>query len=156
MPKIIKRPEWHGDMIVDKILSAKLIDSNGTKYCFDNISNVKMTNTMELFNREMTVSFDVLPNKNNEYFTIIIPDKGEKKELNGTIIYCRFETAKGGFNENTKEYAYYVPCKPEDCIIKKGTIFKIWDIVKSKLQSLTTILKVESVSVLKDKEHLPF
>ena len=85
MPKIIKRPEWHGDMIVDKILSAKLIDSNGTKYCFDNISNVKMTNTMKLFNREMTVSFDVLPNKNNEYFTIIIPDKGEK-ELNGTII----------------------------------------------------------------------
>jgi len=27
---------------------------------------------------------------------------------------------------------------------------------KSKLQSLTTIVKVESVSVLNDKKHLPF
>lgn len=138
-------------MIVDKILSAKLIDSNGTKYCFDNISNVKMTNTMELFNREMTVSFDVLPNKNNEYFTIIIPDKGEKKELNGTIIYCRFETAKGGFNENTKEYAYYVPCKPEDCIIKKGTIFKIWDIVKSAPKYNGAKLRCENMVGVENK-----
>ena len=118
-----------GEMIIEKILSATLIDSNGVKYCFDKISNVEITSAVESFNKNMTVSFDALTNDNKEYFRMIFPDKGEK-ELNGTIIYCRFETAKGSFNENTKEYAYYVPCKPEDCIIKEGTIFKVWDMVK--------------------------
>ena len=62
-----------------------MIDSNGVKYCFDKISNVEMTNTVELFNRNMTVSFDVLPNENNEYFKMIVPDKGEKEMK--TFIY---------------------------------------------------------------------
>lgn len=52
-------------------------------------------------------------------------EKGEK-ELNGTIVYCRFETAKHEFNENTKEYAYYVPVAPEDCLIEVGSIFKVY------------------------------
>lgn len=57
-------------------------------------------------------------------------EKGEK-ELNGTIIYCRFETAKGEFNEHTKEYAYYIAASPEDCVIKEGTIFKVWNMDKN-------------------------
>ena len=65
--------------------------------------------------------------------------------MNGTIIYCRFETAEGSFNENTKEYAYYAPCKPEDCIIKKGTIFKVWDMVKGATKYNGARLRCENI-----------
>jgi hypothetical protein len=149
-----------GEMIPEKILSATLIDSNGAKYCFDKISNVEITSTIESFNKNMTVSFDVLTNDNKEYFKIILPDKGEK-ELNGTVIYCRFETAKGSFNENTKEYAYYVPCKPEDCIIKKGTIFKVWDMVKGttkyngarlRCENMIGVMNASDAEVIVDKK----
>lgn len=50
----------------------------------------------------------------------------EKEEMNGTIVYCRFETAKGEFNEHTKTYAYYVAASPEDCLIEVGSIFKMY------------------------------
>lgn len=50
----------------------------------------------------------------------------KKEEMNGTIVYCRFETAKGEFNENTKKYAYYVSATPEDCLIEVGSIFKVY------------------------------
>jgi hypothetical protein len=63
--------EVKGEMITEKILSATLIDSNGVKYCFDKISNVEITSTVESFiNKNMTVSFDVLTNDNKEYFKI--------------------------------------------------------------------------------------
>lgn len=50
----------------------------------------------------------------------------KKEEMNGTIVYCRFETAKGEFNEHTKTYAYYVAASPEDCLIEVGSIFKVY------------------------------
>jgi len=71
--------------------------------------------------------------------------------LNGTIIYCRFETAKGEFNEHTKEYAYYVAASPEDCIIKEGTIFKVWNMDKNIPEYNGTRLRCDRIVGVENK-----
>lgn len=71
--------------------------------------------------------------------------------MNGTIIYCRFETAKGEFNEHTKEYAYYVAASPEDCIIKEGTIFKVWNMDKNIPEYNGTRLRCDRIVGVENK-----
>lgn len=78
------------------------------------------------------------------------PEKGEKK-LNGTIVYCRFENAKGEFDGHTKKYAYYVAASPEDCVIKKGTIFQVWNADEKIVEYNGTRLRCYEVVGIENK-----
>jgi len=121
---------------IGNIVSCYAIDENGTK--ISNITLEQNTNYCDNLcchsmpiSKNGTFTLEVEPDENGNLFTIETPkqEKGEK-ELNGTIIYCRFETAKGEFSEHTKTYAYYVAASPEDSVIKKGTIFQVWNMDK--------------------------
>lgn len=115
---------------IDEIISCYAIDKNGTLIEFGKISNIEVECSFDGSNQ---ASITISPNEKGELFKITAPEKGEK-ELNGTIIYCRFETANGEFDERTKEYAYYVAASPEDCVIKEGTIFKVWNTDKKETE----------------------
>ena len=115
---------------IGEIISCYAIDKNGTLIEFGKISNVEVECSFDGSNQ---ASITISPNEKGELFKIIAPEKGEK-ELNGTIIYCRFETANGEFDERTKKYAYYVAASPEDCVIKEGTIFKLWNTDKKETE----------------------
>ena len=115
---------------IGEIISCYAIDKNGTLIEFGKISNVESECSFDGSNQ---ASITISPNEKGELFKITVPEKGEK-ELNGTIIYCRFETADGEFNELTKKYAYYVAASPEDCVIKEGTIFKLWNTDKKETE----------------------
>ncbi len=126
---------------IDEIISCYAIDKNGTQIEFGKISNIEVECD---FGGTKQVSITISPNEKGELFKIIAPEKGDK-ELNGTIVYCRFETAKGEFNENTKKYAYYVEASPEDCVIKEGTIFKVWNTDKKATEYNDTRLRCEAL-----------
>lgn len=115
---------------IDEIISCYAIDKNGTLIEFGKISNIEVECSFYGSNQ---ASITISPNEKGELFKITASEKGEK-ELNGTIIYCRFETANGEFDERTKEYAYYVAASPEDCVIKEGTIFKVWNTDKKETE----------------------
>lgn len=127
---------------IGNIVSCYTIDENGIKLNLGKISNITFEQNTNYcdnlcchsmpISRNGTFTFEVEPDENGNFFTIEVLQQEEKgeKELNGTIIYCRFETAKGEFNEHTKKYAYYVAASPEDCVIKEGTIFKVWNMDK--------------------------
>ena len=115
---------------IGEIISCYAIDKNGTLIEFGKISNIEVECSFDGSNQ---ASITISPNEKGELFKITAPEKGEK-ELNGTIIYCRFETANGEFDERTKEYAYYVAASPEDCVIKEGTIFKVWNTDKKETE----------------------
>ena len=115
---------------IGEIISCYAIDKNGTLIEFGKISNIEVECSFDGSNQ---ASITISPNEKGELFKITAPEKGEK-ELNGTIIYCRFETVNGEFDELTKKYAYYVAASPEDCVIKKGTIFKIWNTDKKETE----------------------
>lgn len=115
---------------IGEIISCYAIDKNGTLIEFGKISNIEVECS---FGGSNQAFITISPNEKGELFKITAPEKGDK-ELNGTIIYCRFETANGEFNELTKKYAYYVAASPEDCVIKKGTIFKIWNTDKKETE----------------------
>ena len=115
---------------IDEIISCYAIDKNGTLIEFGKISNIEVECSFDGSNQ---ASITISPNEKGELFKITAPEKGEK-ELNGTIIYCRFETANGEFDERTKKYAYYVAASPEDCVIKEGTIFKLWNTDKKETE----------------------
>ena len=108
--------------------------------------------------RNGTFTFEVEPDENGIFFTVEVPQKEKKgeKELNGTIIYCRFETAKGEFNEHTKKYAYYVAASPEDCVIKEGTIFKVWDSNKRIPEYNGARLRCDEIVGVEDKIDADF
>ena len=126
---------------IDEIISCYAIDKNGTQIEFGKISNIEVECS---FYGSKQVSITISPNEKGELFKIIAPEKGDK-ELNGTIVYCRFETAKGEFNENTKKYAYYVEASPEDCVIKEGTIFKVWNTDKKATEYNDTRLRCDAL-----------
>lgn len=126
---------------IDEIISCYAIDKNGTQIEFGKISNIEVECD---FGGTKQVSITISPNEKGELFKIIAPEEGDK-ELNGTIVYCRFETAKGEFNENTKKYAYYVEASPEDCVIKEGTIFKVWNTDKKATEYNDTRLRCEAL-----------
>lgn len=115
---------------IGEIISCYAIDKNGTLIEFGKISNIEVECSFDGSNQ---ASITISPNEKGELFKITAPEKGEK-ELNGTIIYCRFETANGEFDERTKKYAYYVAASPEDCVIKEGTIFKLWNTDKKETE----------------------
>ena len=115
---------------IGEIISCYAIDKKGTLIEFGKISNVEVECSFDGSNQ---VSITISPNEKGELFKITAQEKGEK-ELNGTIIYCRFETANGEFDERTKKYAYYVAASPEDCVIKEGTIFKLWNTDKKETE----------------------
>lgn len=115
---------------IGEIISCYAIDKNGTRIEFGKISNIEVECSFDGSNQ---ASITISPNEKGELFKITAPEKGEK-ELNGTIIYCRFETANGEFDERTKKYAYYVAASPEDCVIKEGTIFKLWNTDKKETE----------------------
>lgn len=123
------------------------IDKNGTRIDFGKVSNIEVEYDSD---GSKQASITILPNERGELFTITIPEKGEK-ELNGTIIYCRFETAKGEFNEHTKKYAYYVAASPEDCVIKEGTIFKVWNMDKNIPEYNGTRLRCDRIVGVENK-----
>lgn len=141
--KTLKGWNNKGNMInqIDEIISCYAIDKNGTQIEFGKISNIEVECD---FGGTKQVSITISPNEKGELFKIIAPEKGDK-ELNGTIVYCRFETAKGEFNENTKKYAYYVEASPEDCVIKEGTIFKVWNTDKKATEYNDTRLRCEAL-----------
>ena len=89
--KILKGWNNKGNMInqIDEIINCYAIDKNGTQIEFGKISNVECS-----FDGSKQVSITISPNEKEELFKIIAPEKGDK-ELNGTIVYCRFETGKG-------------------------------------------------------------
>ena len=126
---------------IGEIISCYAIDKNGTQIEFGKISNIEVEYD---FNGIQQASITISPNEKGELFKITAPEKGDK-ELNGTIVYCRFETAKGGFDENTKKYAYYVEASPEDCVIKEGTIFKVWNTHKKATEYNDTRLRCEAL-----------
>lgn len=115
---------------IDEIIRCYAIDKNGTLIEFGKISNIEVECSFDGNNQ---ASITISPNEKGELFTITTPEKGDR-ELNGTIVYCRFETVKGEFNENTKKYAYYVEASPEDCVIKEGTVFKVWNTDKKETE----------------------
>ena len=141
--KTLKGWNNKGNMInqIDEIISCYAIDKNGTQIEFGKISNIEVECD---FCGTKQVSITISPNEKGELSKIIAPEKGDK-ELNGTIVYCRFETAKGEFNENTKKYAYYVEASPEDCVIKEGTIFKVWNTDKKATEYNDTRLRCEAL-----------
>ena len=141
--KTLKGWNNKGNMInqIDEIISCYAIDKNGTQIEFGKISNIEVECD---FGGTKQVSITISPNEKGELFKIIAPEKGDK-ELNGTIVYCRFETAKGEFNENTKKYAYYVEASPEDCVIKEGTVFKVWNTDKKATEYNDTRLRCEAL-----------
>ena len=141
--KTLKGWNNKGNMInqIDEIISCYAIDKNGTQIEFGKISNIEVECG---FDGTKQVSITISPNEKGELFKIIAPEKGDK-ELNGTIVYCRFETAKGEFNENTKKYAYYVEASPEDCVIKEGTVFKVWNTDKKATEYNDTRLRCEAL-----------
>lgn len=132
---------------IDEIISCYAIDKNGTRIEFGKVSNIEVECD---FNGIKQASITISPNEKGELFKITAPEKGDK-ELNGTIVYCRFETAKGGFNENTKKYAYYVEASPEDCVIKEGTIFKVWNTDKKATEYNDTRLRCDALIGVTDK-----
>ena len=141
--KTLKGWNNKGNMInqIDEIISCYAIDKNGTQIEFGKISNIEVECD---FDGTKQVSITISPNEKGELFKIITPEKGDK-ELNGTIVYCRFETAKGEFNENTKKYAYYIEASPEDCVIKEGTVFKVWNTDKKATEYNDTRLRCEAL-----------
>lgn len=150
------------NQILGKIIGGYIIDEKGTKLNLGKISDVTFeqnTNYCDNLYCSIPISksgaftLEIEPDENGNLFTIEVPQAEEKgeKELNGTIINCRFETAKGNFNENTKIYAYYVPCKPEDCIIKVGTIFQVWDMEKKVTEYNGARLRCEDTIGVMDK-----
>ena len=126
---------------IDEIISCYAIDKNGTLIEFGKISNIEVERSFDGSNQ---ASITISPNEKGELFKITAPEKGDK-ELNGTIVYCRFETVKGEFNENTKKYAYYVGASPEDCVIKEGTVFKVWNTHKKATEYNDTRLRCEAL-----------
>ena len=132
---------------IDEIISCYAIDKNGTRIEFGKISNIEVECS---FDSSKQVSITISPNEKGELFKIIAPEKGDK-ELNGTIVYCRFETARGEFNENTKKYAYYVEASPEDCVIKEGTVFKVWNTDKKTTEYNDTRLRCDALIGVTDK-----
>lgn len=132
---------------ISNIVNLCAIDENGTRIEFGKVSNIEVEYDSYGSNQ---ASITISPNERGELFTIITPEKGEK-ELNGTIIYCRFETAKGEFNEHTKKYAYYVAASPEDCIIKEGTIFKVWNMDKRIVEYNGTRLRCDEIVGVENK-----
>lgn len=141
--KTLKGWNNKGNMInqIDEIISCYAIDKNGTRIEFGKISNIEAECS---FDGSKQASITISPNEKGELFKITVPEKGDK-ELNGTIVYCRFETAKGKFNENTKKYAYYVEASPEDCVIKEGTVFKVWNTDKKATEYNDTGLRCEAL-----------
>ena len=73
---------------IGEIISCYAIDKNGTRIEFGKISNIEVEYSFDGSNQ---ASITISPNEKGELFKITAPEKGEK-ELNGTIIYCRFET----------------------------------------------------------------
>lgn len=143
---------------IGKITNCYMIDENNIRIDFGRITDVEIYEEGEdpfSAMRTATVGFTVMPNEKKELFTITIPEKGAKK-LNGTIIYCRFEIAKGTFNESTKKYAYYVAASPEDCIIKKGTIFKVWNMDKKIVEYNGTRLRCDEIIGVENKADAEF
>lgn len=116
---------------IGKITNCRMTDENGIQIDFNGITDIEICEEMSgpfSAMKTATISFCVMPNEKNELFTVTIPEKGEEnKQMNGTVVYCRFETAKGIFNENTKAYAYYVDAPPEDCLIKEGSVFNVYN-----------------------------
>lgn len=116
---------------IGKITNCRMTDENGIQIDFNGITDIEICGEMSgpfSTMKTATISFCVMPNEKNELFTVTIPEKGEEnKQVNGTVVYCRFETAKGIFNENTKAYAYYVDAPPEDCLIKEGSVFRVYN-----------------------------
>lgn len=132
---------------ISNIVNLCAIDENGNRIEFGKVSNIEVE--YDSYGSKQ-VSITISPNERGELFTITIPEKGEK-ELNGTIIYCRFETAKGEFNEHTKKYAYYVAASPEDCVIKEGTIFKVWNMDKKIAEYNGTRLRCDEIVGVENK-----
>lgn len=126
---------------IGEIISCYAIDKNGTLIEFGKISNIEVECSFDGSNQ---ASITISPNEKGELFKITALEKGDK-ELNGTIVYCRFETVKGEFNENTKKYAYYVEASPEDCVIKEGTVFKVWNTHKEATEYNDTRLRCEAL-----------
>lgn len=132
---------------ISNIVSCYAIDENGTRIEFGKVSDIELEcDSHNIKQASITIS----PNEKGELFTITIPEKGEK-ELNGTIVYCRFETAKGEFSEYTKKYAYYVAASPEDCVIKEGTIFKVWNMNKMTTEYNGTRLRCDEIVGVENK-----
>lgn len=151
------------NQILGKIIGGYIIDEKGTKLNLGKISDVTFEQNTNYcdnlycsipISKSGTFTLEIEPDENGNLFTIEMPQEEEKgeKELNGTIINCRFETAKGNFNENAKIYAYYIPCKPEDCVIKKGTIFQVWNMEKRIADYNGARLRCESTIGVKDKQ----
>lgn len=132
---------------INNIVNLCAIDENGNQIEFGKVSNIEVE--YDSYGGKQA-SITISPNERGELFTITIPQKGEK-ELNGTIIYCRFETAKGEFNEHTKKYAYYVAASPEDCVIKEGTIFKVWNMDKKIAEYNGTRLRCDEIVGVENK-----
>lgn len=128
------------------------IDENGARIEFGKVSGITIEHNCY---GDEQILITISPNEKGELFTITIPEKGEK-ELNGTIIYCRFETAKGGFNEHTKKYAYYVATSPEDCVIKEGTIFKVWNTDKKIAEYSGARLRCDEIIGVENKVDAEF
>lgn len=131
---------------ISNIVNLYAIDENGNRIEFGKVSDIEFKygskqGSITIFTNESGKLFK---------FPITIPEKGEK-ELNGTIIYCRFETAKGEFNEHTKEYVYYVAASPEDCVIKEGTIFKVWNMDKNIPEYNGTRLRCDRIVGIENK-----
>ena len=126
---------------IGEIISCYAIDKNGTLIEFGKISNIEVECS---FGGSNQASITISPNEKGELFKITALEKGDK-ELNGTIVYCRFETVKGEFNENTKKYAYYIEASPEDCVIKEGTVFKVWNTHKKATEYNDTRLRCEAL-----------
>lgn len=149
---------------IGNIVSCYTIDENGIKLNLGKISNVTFEPNVNYydnlcccstpFSKNATFMLEVEPDENGNLFTIEVPQQEEKgeRELNGTIVYCRFETAKGEFNENTKKYAYYVAASPEDCLIEVGSVFKIYKAGYSEPEYRGTRLRCEEIIGISNKE----
>lgn len=152
------------NQILGKLIGGYIIDEKGTKLNLGKISNVTFEQNANYydnlcccstpFSKNATFTLEVEPDENGNLFTIEVPQQEEKgeRELNGTIVYCRFETAKGEFNENTKKYAYYVPVAPEDCLIEVGSVFKIYKAGYSEPEYRGTRLRCEEIIGISNKE----
>jgi hypothetical protein len=148
---------------IGNIVGCYAIDENGTKINFGKISNITFEQNTNYcddlcchsipISRNGTFTLEVEPDENGTFFTVEVPQKEKKgeKELNGTIIYCRFETAKGKFNEHTKTYAFYVAASPEDSVIKKGTIFQVWNMDKKIPEYNGARLQCDEIVGVEDK-----
>lgn len=150
------------NQILGKIISGYIIDEKGTKLNLGKISDVTFEQNTNYcdnlycsipISKSGTFTLEIEPDENGNLFTIEVPQEKEKgeKELNGSIVSCRFATAKGEFNKNTKIYDYYVNCKPEDCIIKEGTVFKIWNLYEKKVMYSGTSLRCENIVGVMDQ-----